>query len=105
MTDNRDSLAALPIADRVARGVALLDRKLPGWDAGVDLSTLHLDSCSRCVLGQLYGDYSYAADVFDVEDNPEDFGFDLFEGDPFTYEDLTVEWKRVIRGRRQAVTG
>jgi hypothetical protein len=90
-------------AERVAAGVALLDQKRPGWDAEVDLTLLLLASCDRCVLGQLYGDYSRATDVFDEDDYPEQYGFDLFEGDPLTYEDLTAEWKRVITERRQAV--
>jgi hypothetical protein len=42
------------IADRVARGAAWLDEKYPAWFEGMDLSTLDLGNCTRCVLGQVY---------------------------------------------------
>lgn len=42
------------IADRVARGAAWLDEKYPTWFEGIDLGTLDLGNCTRCVLGQVY---------------------------------------------------
>lgn len=41
--------------ENVARGVALLDEKKPGWYKQIDVKKLHLSSCTDCVLGQLYG--------------------------------------------------
>jgi len=41
--------------ERVARGAALLDEKIPGWFRSVDVDTLQISSCHLCVLGQLSG--------------------------------------------------
>lgn len=37
-----------------AKGAALLDEEIPGWADRIDLPTLDLGSCTRCVLGQLF---------------------------------------------------
>ena len=42
---------------RVARGAALLDAALPGWEWGIELDALAMERCDHCMLGQLYGDY------------------------------------------------
>jgi hypothetical protein len=47
-----------PREARVARGVALLDEKRPGWRTQVNPDTLDMASDFNCVLGQLYGRYS-----------------------------------------------
>lgn len=41
----------------VARGVEFLDSYDPEWVDKIDLPSLQLSSCYRCVLGQLLGDY------------------------------------------------
>lgn len=38
----------------VARGAALLDERMPGWAARIDLDRLELDDTDRCILGQLF---------------------------------------------------
>jgi hypothetical protein len=38
----------------VARGAALLDEKMPGWETRIDLTQLNLADSCRCVLGQLF---------------------------------------------------
>jgi len=95
---------------RVARGAALLDEKLPGWDRRIDLDNLHLGSKCDCVLGQ-----EFANDAL----GPLRFGYDvglveLFNGDEAEatrcgflaersddgVELLTAEWKRLILARR-----
>ena len=43
--------------ERVAVGASLLDRVMPGWPAKIELERLDIQSCTCCVLGQLYGDY------------------------------------------------
>lgn len=42
---------------RVNRGAALLDAEFPGWFERIDTDSLDIATCSRCVLGQVYGDY------------------------------------------------
>lgn len=49
------------IETRIAQGVAWLDEYgTPGWWEDIDLSDLDMLLPTRCVLGQLYGNYSYA---------------------------------------------
>lgn len=38
---------------RVNRGAKLLDEEIPGWADFVNMDDLHLDSCSKCVLGHI----------------------------------------------------
>lgn len=41
---------------RVRRGLAWLEETHgPGWEDKIDLATLNLRACDRCVLGQVYG--------------------------------------------------
>jgi hypothetical protein len=40
-------------AEAVANGAQLLDDNHPGWWRLIDLDTLHIGSCTRCVCGQL----------------------------------------------------
>lgn len=44
----------LTIEQRVAKGAAWLDEKYPGWWAKVDIATLAVSSCRKCVLAQVY---------------------------------------------------
>jgi hypothetical protein len=44
---------------RVARGAALLDKINPAWWHEIGREQLSIGSCSRCVLGQLYGHYDH----------------------------------------------
>ena len=39
----------------IGRGIRWLDKNYPGWYRSVDLETLKLENCQRCVLGQLDG--------------------------------------------------
>jgi hypothetical protein len=48
---------AAELAPRVERGAALLDRAEPGWHLRIARDRLAMESCDRCVLGQLHGDY------------------------------------------------
>jgi len=92
----------------VARGAELLDRIEPGWAARIGLGLLDMASCSRCVLGQVYGDYSFAHRVWDVIDDGDDavaYGFEIrhrptFAEDQDAWEDLERLWADEILRRR-----
>jgi hypothetical protein len=43
--------------DRVEKGAALLDGVRPGWAGEIATDRLAMETCNKCVLGQLYGDY------------------------------------------------
>jgi hypothetical protein len=95
------------VAERVARGAALLDGKLPGWDERIDLAVLDLETCTLCVLGQVFASaaaqsgfagYGVGLRALDVAGFP--YGFTAAEGE--TWAELTAEWRRVITARRLA---
>lgn len=59
------STVELPVDERVAAGAAYLDahpERYPNWRDRVDPATLDINSCLRCVLGQLAEDYSDGMD-------------------------------------------
>lgn len=102
------------IPERVARGVALLDEKHPGWWERIDVDRLNLRSGCNCVLGQTWdGDYAGSStaymhhlDALLPEESYRDyeFGFDAEAEDgeeqDDEYDALTAEWRRVILARR-----
>jgi hypothetical protein len=105
MTNNRDSVPS--IADRVSAGINLLDREVPDWDRRVNVDTLRLSSCERCVLGQLYGTWGDGLDELDLWDGDDEgaadsaaLGFSLYEGEAGRYGELTDAWVAAIRDRR-----
>lgn len=104
---SRESLAA------VKRGAKLLDKKFgPNWFRKIKSSTLDLESCRLCVLGQLYAaDADEYEDGFDaglrilngeVKGDPTKFGFDQFYDEKADWDQLTALWKSEIAARRRA---
>lgn len=99
------------LATRVRRGVALLDEKVPGWHQRIDVETLDVNLCSKCVLGQLFrGNYDLGLSVvfegnfYRVTDFLDsDFGFDGYSLER-TRENahLTRLWQFVVRTRQAA---
>jgi hypothetical protein len=96
------------IAERVARGAALLDEKQPGWWQRIYPDIIDIDSCERCVLGQVYeaedgNDYGYSTGLtalgIDLGGPEHDHGFDC---DWDEQEDLTAAWRELIESRRAA---
>jgi hypothetical protein len=108
------------IAERVAKGAALLDEKRPGWDAAIDLAVLDLESCRLCVIGQLFGaayemawagrwpdggwlgPFSYGVDALGLGPSLRAEFAHGFDGRSGEYADLTAEWRRLIAARRLA---
>jgi hypothetical protein len=45
------------LLSRVEEGARLLDRVDPGWHRRIAVDRLAMESCDRCVLGQLHGDF------------------------------------------------
>jgi hypothetical protein len=95
----------------VAEGVRLLDAKEPHWYTRINLGTLDMAECDRCILGQVYGNYTEGVEkVFLVRVSPQgpvpdrvyDYGFNA----PLvqrTYKEeivfLAECWKAVIEKR------
>jgi hypothetical protein len=94
----------------VQLGAELLDHVSPGWEEEIDLDSLDLASCTRCILGQLFGifdigDLELAECLGVVEDelDLDFFGFSV-NGLPDDYADLTEDWRTLITDRRLLTT-
>jgi hypothetical protein len=86
----------------VARGIALLDKRTPGWRERLDPDRLAIASCEDCVLGQLYGDYFDGREALhgnmplvDAFDWAVDHGFT--SENPSGEPALTAAWRRALR--------
>lgn len=89
----------LSVKERVQNGSTLLDSTVPGWYNKIDLSKLRIQHCDRCVLGQLYGEYTLGCNVLLGEHTFDDRyknGFSSSESD--VSNEL---WKQAIRLRRK----
>ena len=83
----------------VARGVALLDERLPGWDEEIDVDNLKLSDSCGCVLGQLFGHYDKGRRVLGLsDDDAKHLGF--YKYGATRWERLSGAWCDVIRRRR-----
>lgn len=100
----------MSIRSRIAAGVAFLNRVSPDWHWRVNTRKLAMEYESRCVLGQLYGEYTKALDRFEFTDKEAyKLGFcsifqrrwDLSKFLPFVGRRLTKAWKKEIMARRE----
>lgn len=71
--------------DAVARGVALLDEKVPDWRERINPEVLEMRHCFDCVIGQLFGDFDEVTQLGPIW--PTEFGFDI------TGEDVQGTWR------------
>lgn len=101
-------------AVQARRGARLLDKRIPGWHNKINTEELKMDSCYRCVLGQIYGFYtrglhqvfgSTADDREELEHEEVLYGFVALNSEMFDgiheYEVLTATWKAEILKRRE----
>lgn len=103
-----------PLAERVARGAALLDEKVEGWPERIAVRELDLRSCRDCVIGQLFSD---AADIYEdgvlaydegiyrlgitgAGETAHGFSLPRWAGDDDDYAALTALWRSEIEARR-----
>lgn len=105
-------LRRLTTQQRIARARALAGaqkltahEKGGGWAGRVNLKTLEVDSCTTCVLGQLYGTYYRGLMELGFEDSDldrQECGFTLRAGDTsgVTFADLDAAWRKIIRELR-----
>lgn len=77
---------------KVARGIALLDDRMPGWRQRIDLDLLDMSSCDFCILGQLFGDYDDGFVALGL-DRGCPYGFDDEDED---YLELARTWDRAL---------
>lgn len=102
VAEQEDEEAALreAVEGRVALGADRLDGYWVEWWEQIDLSTFDIDSCARCTLGQLFGDYSDGLTALRMEvEEARRLGFtagalvDPEPGEGSARERLDAEWK------------
>jgi hypothetical protein len=102
------------VAERVAKGAALLDEKVPGWDQRIDLEILAMRGTCECVLGQLFEPTPEGADGYWVgldrlaisrlgAAHAAEYGFACETSEIESYVALGAEWRRLIGARRTEV--
>jgi hypothetical protein len=95
------------IKQAVQEGISVLDQHRPGWRDRIDLGTLDLENCYRCVLGQVEGSYVDGRKILAALDGASDHRHEWAIGHGFDrdvypedsrgdYEDLTSEWMRAL---------
>lgn len=93
-------MATRQLTERIKRGVAALD-ELKGieWPRRINLTRLYLGSCTRCVLGQLFGEFETGVKALNKPDfDADELGFDRqYEG----YQELTEAWQQEIEELRK----
>lgn len=94
------------IKSRVAAGIEWLDAKKPGWVNEIDLDELDIIICWKCILGQLFGDFSRWPRLELTLNQLFEFGFDAPVNKPVQtrayYAELEDEWRRSIEERLEA---
>lgn len=98
------------VYDRVQRGAAWLDEKIPGWEQQIDLDLLDVGSVENCILGQLghgrVGSMAEECLCRACGHLGARLGFEA-EGDHSQryaeYGRLTIAWDAVITWRRRPI--
>lgn len=93
-----------PFAERAARGAAMLDRRVPGWHRRIALDRLAMDSCDRCILGQVFSHFSDGLRILYREEPDRanrsfapDYGFMALSNDG--YAKLAACWRAEVTAR------
>jgi hypothetical protein len=84
------------IRERVAKGIALLDSRIPEWRENVDVDRLEIYSTFDCVLAQVFGGYGEGLALLGIRTDmlAASFGFEAYEHEEFP--EITMEWKRAL---------
>lgn len=87
------------MSERIQRGIALLDERVPDWRTRVSARRLNTNSPWDCILGQLFGTYSTGLSNLGLGSVypytiGKAYGFDIENGEE--YADLTAAWREVL---------
>lgn len=75
-------MIANSIADRVAKGVQILNENKPDWRECVDADTLVMESLDDCILGQVFNGWGAGTNALGITGDrylQTYYGFDLSE--------------------------
>lgn len=88
--------------NEIERGSKLLDKHFgTDWIYRVNVQTLKLSDCKRCVLGQLSDHFEDGKDVLKIYwPTTAACGFIVIDADD-AYDTLTSEWREFILARRR----
>lgn len=94
--------------ENIKKGMALLDKKKPGWEQHINLLHLNIGDSYECVLGQLYGSFQDGiyvifepltiAEYWETADKAIEHGF-LVVCSMTAEKVCTQEWKDAIEMR------
>lgn len=93
----------------VQAGAELLDRVHPGWFEKINVETLDLVECDRCVLGQLYGHFRKGVEAVGLPVTlynmyvGAEYGFNVY-GPACDCDALTPDWIEAINERLNPLT-
>ncbi len=88
-----------PLQAAVARSIELLDRERPGWLSRINVEKLDVGSSWFCPLGKLFQGYQRGMDALSLYEkygNKVWYAFNTSGQYPYTYPELTAEWKRQL---------
>lgn len=89
---------------RVARGVALLDNKYPGWFEKMNLQRFDLTNEYLCVCGQLYGNYKRGCLLLEIKPLRDGIRRGFATGISIKqYRRQEMIWRRIIDDRQDAM--
>lgn len=96
------------VRQNVARGAALLDEKMPGWEDKIDLERLSMYDGCDCILGQLAGMYHRGRAHLRINlGDGYDYGFHAQKWDKdgnfiagTSWDNLQYEWTRLLISRK-----
>ncbi|MFI6512900.1 hypothetical protein ACIBCT_35325 [Streptosporangium sp. NPDC050855] len=76
----------------------MLNEHTPEWRGMVDKDTLAMHHTSRCVFGQVFGDFNEGIDVLSLHgcDEPQRYGLDLDVRNDVMYPVLDTAWRIVL---------
>lgn len=86
---------------QVDHGVAMLDRKVPGWATRISLEKLDIASTNQCVVSQLCGSWAGGLEHLGLSRNDaRRHGFWFFT--PFGYFRANQAWREAVVTRQGA---
>ena len=90
----------------VKNGATLLDASVPGWYKKIDLDRLDIQHASKCIIGQVFGDYWDGRDLLSINDDNEiSHGFFLQHniGRKNDYKKRRRFWKKLNKAWERAI--
>lgn len=99
----RSNMEEIDWDDRVHLGAERLDTARPGWEKEIDLDLLAIWDGARCILGQLYLEFTEGMIQLDLLGIRQAavFGFTVpgFDYEMSDWDALNDAWRKLIRER------